>query len=243
MEIVHKHFKTIESTNTWGKLNCHLFDQNKMTLITSETQTKGRGRFKREWVSPPHENIYATFCFAIDKKRVDIGNIPQILSISAAKTLKNLHFLPALKWPNDLLLSQKKVAGILCETVSFDTHFMVILGIGLNINMPLQSLKTINRPATSLFNETGKHYVVKDVLHLLELQFLTDFEVFLKNGFSPFLEEYKKLISTSSNQILRFHDNLNIVEGTFSGVNDDGTLNLLIKSGIIKKFISGEFLP
>ena len=242
MEIIHKHFETIDSTNNWGKLNCHLFDFSKITVVTSDNQTAGRGRFKREWVSPPFENIYATFCFAIDKKRRDIGNIPQILAISAAKTLQKLNLAPALKWPNDVLLSQKKIAGILCETVSFENHFMVILGIGLNVNMPLKALETIDRPATSLFNETGKNFIVKDVLNMLQSQFLIDFELFMERGFQPFLNEYREFMWTSSETKLRFHDNLNIVEGFFKGINDDGTLNLTLENGEVKRFLSGEFL-
>jgi len=242
MEYIYKHFETIDSTNNFGKLNCHLFDQDKITLITAKTQTAGRGRFKREWVSPPLENIYATFCFAVKKGRKDIGNIPQLLGLSAAKTLKQLHLSPNLKWPNDILLSEKKIAGILCETVSFDDHFMVILGIGLNVNMPLEVLQAIDHPATSLKIETGKTFNVDKVLKLLKEHFANDLELFLKNGFNSFLPEYKKLIWTNSKNILRFHDTVNIVEGTFHSINDDGTLNLKLIDGSIKTFISGEFI-
>jgi BirA family biotin operon repressor/biotin-[acetyl-CoA-carboxylase] ligase len=243
MQTNYQHFETIDSTNNWGKLNCHTFDVNKITLITADSQTAGRGRFKREWVSPPHENIYATFGFAIDKTRLDIGNIPQILAISTAKTLKKLKFNPQLKWPNDVLLSDKKVAGILCETVSFKSHFMVILGIGLNVNMPLTVLEKIDRPATSLIAESGICFEVKYVLELLENFFKEDLETFIKQGFKPFLSTYRELMWTSSSKKLRFHDNLNIVEGTFNSINDDGTLNLTLPSGVVKRFLSGEFLP
>lgn len=242
MEIIHKHFNTIDSTNNWGKSNCHLFDKNQMTIITADTQTSGRGRFKREWVSPPHENIYATFCFALDKGRTDIGNVPQVLSLSALETIRHFGLHAKLKWPNDVLLSDKKVAGILCETVSFQDYFMVILGIGLNVNMSLSSLELIDRPATSLLNETAKTFSVESVLKILEETFVRDFEVFLTQGFKPFLEKYKELIWTSSQQKLRFHDNLNIIEGFFHSINNDGTLNLTLESGEIKRFLSGEFI-
>lgn len=242
MEIIHKHFNTIDSTNNWGKSNCHLFDKNQMTIITADSQTAGRGRFKREWVSPPHENIYATFCFALDKGRQDIGNIPQVLSLSIIDTIKQFDLNPKLKWPNDVLLSDKKVAGILCETVSFPDYFMVILGIGLNVNMPLSTLKMIDRPATSLLNETAESFSVESVFKILKEKFLRDFQVFLTQGFKPFLEKYKELIWTSSQQKLRFHDNLNIIEGSFHSINDDGTLNLTLETGEIKRFLSGEFI-
>lgn len=243
MEIIRKHFDTIDSTNTYGKLNCHFFEKNKITLVTADSQTGGRGRFKRQWVSPAFENIYATFCFFIDKNRPDIGNIPQVLAISCANVLQDLQFFPKLKWPNDILLSNKKMAGILCETVSFPDSFAVILGIGININMPLETLSKIDRPATSLLNETGKRFEVESVLKLLQDQFSKDLNVFLKSSFKPFLDDYRNLIWTAKNEKIRFHDNVNIVEGFFDSINDDGTLNLMLENGQIKRFISGEFLP
>jgi BirA family biotin operon repressor/biotin-[acetyl-CoA-carboxylase] ligase len=241
METNYKHFDTIDSTNNWGKQNCHLFDAKKITLITAEMQTAGRGRFKREWVSP-NENIYATFCFAVNKSRADIGNIPQVLALSAAQVMETLQFEPKLKWPNDVLLSNKKIAGILCETVSFENHFMVILGIGLNVNMPLDIVEHIDRPATSLLIESGKKFNVKTVLDLLEKQFKIDFQTYLKKGFSPFLAKYKHLMWTGHGNTIRFHDNLALIEGSFHSINEDGTINLKLTNGDLKRFLSGEFL-
>ena len=65
MELTRIHFDTIDSTNTWAKQNAHKLESDKITLVTTDTQTAGRGRFKRKWVSPPHQNIYASFCFFI----------------------------------------------------------------------------------------------------------------------------------------------------------------------------------
>lgn len=243
METIHKHFNTIDSTNTWAKLNCHLFDLDKVTLITADQQTGGRGRFNREWVSPPLENIYATFCFSIDKSRKDLGNIPQVLSLSAAKILKTYGFKPILKWPNDILLSNKKAGGILCETVSFEKHLTVVIGIGLNINMSSELLEKIGRPATSLKVESGKTFQVKTVLKDLETQFIQDLEIFFEFGFKPFLDAYRNYIWTGNGKKISFHDNINMVQGFFHSINDDGTLNLTMPDGTVKMFLSGEFLP
>ncbi|HRD55227.1 MAG TPA: biotin--[acetyl-CoA-carboxylase] ligase [Parachlamydiaceae bacterium] len=241
MEIIRKHFETIDSTNNWCKSNCHLLDPNTLTLVTAASQTKGRGRLKKEWVSPLNENIYATFCFDFDSKRKDLGNIPQVLALSTVAILKKLHFSPQLKWPNDILLSNKKVSGILCETVSLENHFMVILGIGLNINMPLKTLQKIDKPATSLKEEAGQEFEIEAILNLLQEQFQKDLELFLKKGFGLFLEEYKKIAWTNEGKKIRFHDNLKIIEGFFHSINDEGALNLIVE-GHIKTFISGEFL-
>lgn len=241
MEIVHQHFITIDSTNTWAKLNAHLLPRDKITLITADGQTAGRGRFKRQWVSPPGQNIYATFCFFIEKNRKDIGNIPQVLAIAVANILDTLGFKTSLKWPNDVLISKKKVAGILAETTHLSDQMCMIVGIGLNVNMPLEVLKAIDKPATSLFAETGELYDVQNVLQLLQKQFSKDLELFLEKGFHSFLKDYRQRLS-GGGQLVRFNDNCMIWEGKISAINEDGSLRMLLLDGSERTFVAGEIL-
>lgn len=243
MDIEYRHFETIDSTNTWGKQNAHLLSRNSITLVTADEQTAGRGRFKRKWESPPGQNIYATFCFFVEKHRTDIGNLPQTLAISGAKTLEHFGFSPELKWPNDILLSKKKVGGILAETTPLSDQLCVVLGIGMNINMPLEILQKIDRPATSLLVEGKQSYEISLVLKQLEKTFLQDLEIFFAEGFYPFLSEYKRRLYASSNDLIRFDDNRTIWEGHLEAINDDGSLSLRLKDGEIKRFIVGEILP
>lgn len=242
MKVVRKHFETLDSTNTWAKSQAPLLPRDQMTLITAGMQTAGRGRFKREWVSPPDLNIYATFCFFLEKHREDLGNLPQILALSAAKTLEFLKFKPVLKWPNDVLLSGKKVAGILCETTPLSDQLCVALGIGLNVNMPLESLQKIDRPATSLLVESGRPGNVEEVLQLLQDTFMKDFELYLEEGFYPFLEEYRQRMAHKVGDSLKFHDNRVVWEGTFVEITTDGALHMQLPSGEVKRFIAGEIL-
>ncbi|HEV8052093.1 MAG TPA: biotin--[acetyl-CoA-carboxylase] ligase [Parachlamydiaceae bacterium] len=241
MEIIRRHFPTIDSTNNWGKEHAHEFPHDKITLITADTQTAGRGRFKRKWESPPSQNIYATFCFFIEKDAKNIGNIPQILAISAAEILKKLNFNPRLKWPNDVLISDKKVAGILAETTVVGRMCMV-LGIGLNVNMPPEILYKIDRPATSLMVESGRSFDKEMVLKELQDEFLKNLEIFFSKGFTPFLEIYRQYMPKDPNKILRFHDNMMIWEGILHDINQDGSLRLKLSNGELKTFIAGEIL-
>ena len=242
MKVKHIHFKSIDSTNSWAKRNAQTFEHDKVTLVTADTQTAGRGRFKRKWESPSKQNVYATFCFLFDRMRTDIGNIPQILAVSTTKILEGLGFHPKLKWPNDIQLSEKKVAGILCETTTIDDGLYVILGIGINVNMPLDLLEKIDRPATSLMVEGGTNLKVDRVLELLQIRFMKDLEVFLQKGFPPFIDDYKLRIAMKPHENVRFHDFAHQWEGKFHSINDDGSLNLELNNGEIKRFISGEFV-
>ena len=241
MHVSRHHFTLIDSTNNWGKQNLHLFSPSALTLVTAEAQSAGRGRFKRRWESPAGQNIYASFCFVVDSQRRDIGNIPQVLALSAAKVLENSGFSPQLKWPNDVLLAGKKVAGLLAETTSLDAGLGVVIGIGLNVNMPLELLEQIDRPATSLCVESGHPFDVEEILSALQRQFLGDLELFLVAGFTPFLEEYRCRLPMDG-QLIRFHDNQRIWEGVLVAINDDGSLNLRLADGVIKRFIAGEIL-
>lgn len=236
------HFRQIDSTNTWAKLHAHEFEKAALTLITADGQTAGRGRFNRLWVSPPGQNIYATFAFFLDAFRSDIPNIPQVLSISASKVLERMSFGARLKWPNDVLLSGKKVAGILCETTTVDTAWCVVLGIGMNINMPKEILEGIDRPATSLLVEDNIQRDVEQVVSSLYQQFSQDLDLFLKQGFLSFLSDYRHYMAHSMHEDIVFHDNQQIVHGKFMGINDDGSLNLMLEGGKLKKFYAGEIL-
>lgn len=243
MQIERRHFTTLNSTNTWSKQNAHTFFQDRLTIVTADAQTAGRGRFNRRWESPPNQNIYATFNFFVEKLRQDIGNIPQLLALSTALMLENQGFHPQLKWPNDVLLSGKKVAGILCETTSFSDHLCVVLGIGLNVNMPLDLLRKIDRPATSLLQESGKLFEVDRILNFLIDYFQRNLDKYIECGFPSFLDLYISKLIHRKGDVIQFHDNLSLLEGKFHSINADGSLNLLLPSGEVKKFIAGEILP
>lgn len=241
MEFHHRHFTSIDSTNTWAKQNIPLFEKEGITLVTADEQTAGRGRFTRKWESPPGQNIYASFCFFIEKHRHDIGNVPQVLAISTARTLEEIGFHPKLKWPNDVLLEGKKVAGILCETTPLSDHLGVVLGIGLNVNMPLDLLEKIDRPAASLLSASGKKHDIAKVLERLMHHFGEDLQLFIGEGFHPFLKEYRERLGHAGTRI-RFHDNRVVWEGAFHSVNEDGSLSLLMDNGETKTFVAGEIL-
>lgn len=236
------HFECIDSTNTWAKKHLDQWSPVGVTLVTASEQTKGRGRFKRQWCSPPHFNIYATFCFWFDLQRRDLGCIPQLLALAAAKSIENKGFLPTIKWPNDLLLQGKKVGGILCESIVQQTRRGIVCGIGLNINMPLEILNQIDRPATSLFVEGGDVLEVEEMLELLQYFFLIALEEFMYKGFAPFFSVFQKRSFLKRGQTVRFHDNKNLIEAQFEQLNPDGSVKLRLPNGKSKIFYAGEFL-
>lgn len=188
MELIRQHFATLDSTNTWGKDHLGEFARDKITLITADVQTKGRGQFNRPWISPPNTNIYATFCFFMEQGRTDIVNIPQLLAIAVVDVLAKMNIQAQIKWPNDLMLSGKKFGGILCETTPVDDQLGVVLGIGINLNMELEWLNKIDQPATSL--NLNKKILFDELI----MQFQKHLFVYLEKGFTPFAETLQQYL-------------------------------------------------
>jgi BirA family transcriptional regulator, biotin operon repressor / biotin---[acetyl-CoA-carboxylase] ligase len=240
--VKHFHFEEIDSTNTWAILNANQWAAKGVTLVTASGQTAGRGRFKRRWESPSHVNIYATFCFWFDSERNDVGHIPQLLALTAAQTIEIEGFSPKIKWPNDLLLMGKKVGGILCETIWIEGKRGIACGIGLNVNMPQDTLNLIDRPATSLFVERGHEFDRASILEILKQTFTTSLEDFIVRGFSRFSPLLQKRTAFNKGDKVRFHDNQRFFEGHFEAIHSDGSVEVKLLDGTTKIYYAGEFL-
>ncbi len=233
------HLEKVNSTNTYAKENYRHFDLNQLTRITADEQTAGRGRFKRPWVSPKGENIYLTYFFTSEKKLMGLNNLAQILSLSITKLLGKEGLSPQIKWPNDVLINGKKIAGILCETIDLHDKFGVVLGTGININMPKEALDKIDQPATSLFVEKGKVYETESLINPLEGFFLEDYHLYERDGFKPFYMSYDALL-THKGKPITLKQNGHSISGTLHSLNPDGRLNILLDSGEIQTLSFGE---
>lgn len=194
MKLIHHHFETLISTNDWAKEKLASFDRNCLTLITADEQTKGRGQYGRKWISPKNKNIYASFCFFIDEEQQDPLSLTHVLAITIANVLKAHKVECRIKWPNDLIVKQKKMGGILCETLYFTSQFGVIIGMGLNVNMSEDDLKQVEQPTTSLNLETDQIWEIPPLLQSITTLFQQKLRLFLDEGFSPFLPTFRKLI-------------------------------------------------
>jgi BirA family biotin operon repressor/biotin-[acetyl-CoA-carboxylase] ligase len=117
-------------------------------VVLAESQRAGKGRLGREWFSPPGVNLYASALFRPRFSPRDAPCFSFITSLAAADAVRELGAHPAIKWPNDLLVDRRKVAGSLveCATRGAGIEFL-ILGIGVNVNVPLDLLRGALGPA------------------------------------------------------------------------------------------------
>ena len=131
------------------------------TAVVAETQTAGRGRQSRSWFSPPSMNLYASVLVRSTHWNVSVadwlGWLPLTTAIAATESIRQVAGVQlALKWPNDLLLHDRKAGGILCESGNDQSRQpFVVIGLGLNVNAPVSSFPPdLALLANSLIEET-----------------------------------------------------------------------------------------
>lgn len=227
-----KEFKTINSTNTWAKENIDNLDDK--TIVLAEHQSEGHGRFLRKWISDSPENIYCSIVLKPTKKDY-LCNFTQYMSVVLCECLEEYKTNPEIKWPNDVLVNKKKIAGILCETVK---NKGVVLGIGINLNLEKEILQNISQPATALNIETGEKINKKKFLDKFLMAFFENYENFIEQGFLFFKNEYLKRINFLGKPV-KISNSKNKEEFIAKNINNDGSLTVT-KEGIEQVIFSGD---
>jgi len=234
MAIAHIHFSTIESTNTYAKQHAGEFNPELLTVLTADEQTAGRGRGTHEWKSPPGKNLYISFCGMLPKGFPSLHNNGQFLALICCLLLKEGGLKPLLKWPNDILVGGKKIAGVLSELVTGGEEVFVVNGIGLNVNLDEKECGEISESATSMSLELGhpvrREKLIKQVMNL----YADHWQKFKEKGFLPFFDQFLSFCAHKKGDALSFHtDQGDVMEGLFDSLAADGSLNLQLFSGRI----------
>jgi BirA family biotin operon repressor/biotin-[acetyl-CoA-carboxylase] ligase len=135
-------------------------------IVVAEEQTQGRGRRGRGWVSPPGENVYVTA--VLRPEREELRSLGMIAPLAVCATVESVGVECRLKWPNDILVGGKKVAGVLIDASSAnDRVHYALVGIGINVNFDPGEHPELKGMATSLSAETGREVSREEVLAAL----------------------------------------------------------------------------
>ena len=218
--------EAIDSTNSYAKL--HIDDLADRSVVHALRQTSGRGRLNRSWVDLGEGNLF----LSIVLKPSDVFNevythLTQYLSVCLCKVLSQYGVEAQIKWPNDVLIDGKKIAGILSESVIQGGRFKgVILGIGVNLNAKANDILNIpDKVATSLNIEVGKNVDADCFRKQLLDVFFFNYENFLSMGFEMIKNDY-----ISRNCFIGKDINIQVFDRIESGfaksVNDKGELVL-----------------
>ena len=198
------------------------------TLVLAETQTEGRGRMGRHWISPPAVNIYTSMILRPTIPVLDAPVITCLAAISVVQTIRTGTQIEAvIKWPNDIMIGEKKVAGILTElgVVQNQVNCLVI-GIGINVNLDPEVIPPqIRLTATSLKNESRENVDRNKLIGELCNNFEERYLRLLKEGTAPILKEYR-LLTTTLGKTVRVITSSGTLEGEAEDVDPHGALIL-----------------
>jgi BirA family biotin operon repressor/biotin-[acetyl-CoA-carboxylase] ligase len=191
---IHK-YSELDSTNDFAL-------KNKATLlcgdvVVADKQTKGRGRFDRKWLSDSAENVYLTLVLG---EIANFSVIPLYTAVILVRVLESFGVKAQIKWPNDVLVDNKKLAGILVQNSFQGSNFFVVVGVGLNISLSEEDKGKIGVPVVCLQEigvKIGKDSFIKEFLDI----FFKDLEKFINHGFSSIKDEYEFNSSLIGKQI------------------------------------------
>ena len=230
-------FDSIDSTNAEA-LRAVERGQAAPFLVLAERQTAGRGRRGRKWVSPFAENIYYSLVLRIEGGMRQLEGLSLVVGLAVMQALRKLGVSGAgLKWPNDVLVGQKKIAGILLELVGDPADVChVVLGVGINVNM--QMTDEVDQQWTSMRLESGKVFDRNHLVAELDIMLQAYLSRHQVNGFSAIQAEWEQNHLWQGRPVSLIAG-VNQIDGEVLGIDNQGALRLKV-DGVEKVFSGGE---
>jgi BirA family biotin operon repressor/biotin-[acetyl-CoA-carboxylase] ligase len=220
-------FSSLASTNDYAKLVLSTLQEG--TVIIADRQIAGKGRCHRYWFSP-HGGLW--FSVILKPKNQSITSL--LIGVVLCDVLKTLAVEPRIKWPNDILINSKKVAGVLIEIVQ-DT---VIVGIGLNVNVVVFP-GSLDAKATSLLLETGRKFDKEKILHCIIREIEKRYTMIEENGTKILLNDWCRYSDTIGRYVTVQMPQCT-VEGKALSINEDGALVVKTADGSVQTIIAGD---
>lgn len=241
MKINIVRFDTIGSTNTEAANQARLGADEGLCVI-SHQQTAGRGRHGRPWISPAGAGLYFSMVL---RPRFSLERFPLITlmaGIATHQTFSQLGLLCDIKWVNDILVHERKIAGILAETIDTPTGKSIVLGIGVNVrssNFPPE----LSEIATSIERETGKMLAIDDVLEpLIESVIASYDELNATDGANAIVKRWSERSSYARGRKVSVAIGDRTIIGTTTGIEPNGALRVETSEGKTEIVLAGEVM-
>lgn len=211
------------------------------TVIIAETQTGGRGRLDRQWFSPKG-GVWLSIILRPEIATEDAQKITLVTAVAVARTLgKEYAVKVRVKWPNDILTSNKKVCGILAEATLKDKMVnFVIVGIGINANFPIEALpEELQTTVTTLQDVLGKNVDREKLIRVLLMEFEDYYDLFRAKKFRKLWNEWRRMADFLGKEveITSFGEKF---RGKASDIDENGALIIELENGETKKVLSGD---
>ena len=207
-------------------------------LCVAHFQTKGRGRQGRSWVNRQGECLMFSLGWAFDKPQYELGSLALVVALACRRALADIGLDVNIKWPNDLVVANDKLAGILIETARVENKTVAVIGIGINFVLPKEVENATSVQA--LFQTASKQGVsVKTLLNAVLAQLDALLNEYAQNGFASCVGEYDAANRDTDRPVLLLQEGRVVHEGVVKGVDAQGALRLLTDKGE-KTIVSGE---
>lgn len=248
-------------TETFGKV-IHYFDEtgstntvlsrlaqsgaSEGTTVIADTQTSGKGRLGRKWVSPPGVNLYISVLFRPSLPAWESPLLTLLASVAVTETIRKTGIRnTSIKWPNDVQIEGKKAAGVLTEMEPRgDRVDYIVLGIGVNINMTREQIKRqlgeTAKFATSLKENLGGDVDRAKFAGDLLLELETWYETFNRRGKSSIMKEWTERWGGYNKRVRVSTEDGKVIEGTATGIDGEGHLLLKKDDGSTVGIITGD---
>ena len=204
------------------------------TVIIAGEQTQGRGRLKRAWLAPEGNIALSLVLYPA------VARLPYLIMISslaAAQSVESVTGLAAqIKWPNDILIDDKKVAGILVENEVKGKNASAVIGVGINVALRTAKIDEISSIATSLEEQLGKTVSRKELIQ----KFLEEFEIlYIMQDFKPVFKRWKGRLVTLGQKVAALWCN-DVIEGVAESVDETGALLIRRADGALTRVVAGD---
>ncbi len=233
-------YNTIDSTNSAAK-RLWQEGQREEAILVSREQTAGKGRRGKSWLSPKDDGIFLSMLLTPDIEPTQASMLTLIAGMAVVTAIEKMTQLtPMIKWPNDIVLEQKKVSGILTEmSAEMDFVHYVVVGIGINVNQEIFD-ESISDVATSIKKVHGKALSRPMLIGNIIDAFETMYETFLSTRNLDFLMVDYNEKCININRALKVVTRAGEIQGNGVTVLGDGTLQIRLTDGTITSVNAGE---
>jgi BirA family biotin operon repressor/biotin-[acetyl-CoA-carboxylase] ligase len=212
-------------------------------LVVADAQTAGRGRRGNAWVSPPGAGLWFSLVLRPRLTPQDAPCLALVVAVAVAQAITVVTGLPArVKWPNDVVLADRKVSGVLVEmSAEAELIHHLIVGVGVNVDLdPADFPPDLQQSATSLSAASGRPVARVRLLQEILLQWENRYHRYLQQGAGPGLAEARALSATLGRTVRILSDGETAVEGMATAIGEDGALWVRDAFGVERAFYAGE---
>ena len=233
-------YDEVKSTNNIAKFFGES-DEEEGVVIIADTQTKARGRSGKPWKSPKGGS-WLSILIRPNVPPTHASLITLATGVAVCKTLRTIGVNAQIKWPNDILINDKKVSGILTEAkASFNNLDYVVVGIGIDTNLTMNDFpEELKENVTSLKDEANREIKEKKIIRIFLEEFEKFYNYFKEEDYEKILNEWRHLSKTIGSEVIIHQPLGKVIEGYAIGINKEGSLIIEKNDGSLEKIFAGE---